>query len=685
MDTAISTTELPVSRVRWHWLIPVGLALLAILLYWNTQSFELMHSWDDNRYLKENYLLRDFSVQGIVNIFTQVYFAAYIPITIFSYWIEFNIWQLDPAGYHIVNTVLHGLNTALVYLFLLRLLGKRYVALFAAVLFAVHPLQVESVAWVAERKNLLSMFFTLLAFLAHMRSGEENAPRWALPLTWVLYFLAVFAKPVVVGVPILFGMIDYFWAKKSLKESIVRNLIPLVTAIAAALLIVVAHEGGGGIKTYRGGSFFSAQLLMMMVYWEYLVSFIAPFNLDNFYIYPNSVFDERPITMFLGLALVLAVSAYIVVTLVRVFVQKKPLSQPFFLFAAVWVILLLLPTANIVPIAIERADRYMYYPSIVVFAAVGLGLEYIWRRWNTPIVQYAIIGATAIVIGIFSTVTLNRMNVWRNEGALWSDHLIDYPTSQTGWLNLGVYYFNTGNYAEAKPTFESLLRLNPGHFKGNRFMGHIAINENRFPNAITYYERALQAEPNDSITHNYLGLAYYRTDNFEKAVEHYRRAINLSPDAYNPSYTNLGNAALRIGNYELAQQALVQAVNRTPDSAQAHSDLCATLVQLDKIDDAVVYCQRAVELKPDDGLYLGRYAHVLIITEQYAEALPIAQRAVEIAPNLSLSHRVLGEALAGTGDREGAIAAFQRTLEIDSDNTRARDGLNALLNPSGGS
>src|SRR5215207_6245248 len=163
LDTVVKPRDFSMPRISgWHWLIPLGLALLAIVLYANTHGFELMFSWDDNRYIKENTLLRVGGLQGIFNVWTQIYFAAYIPTTIFSYWVEFRFWQMDPAGYHIVNTILHGLNTGLVYLFLYRILGKRYVALLAAVLFMVHPLQVESVAWVAERKNLLCMLFTML-------------------------------------------------------------------------------------------------------------------------------------------------------------------------------------------------------------------------------------------------------------------------------------------------------------------------------------------------------------------------------------------------------------------------------------------------------------------------------------------------------------------------------------------
>jgi protein O-mannosyl-transferase len=818
VDSAVKPTQFPLARARWQWLIPLGLALFAVLLFANTFNGELMHSWDDNRYIKENPFIKNFSPQGFVNIFTHAYFAAYIPITLVTYWLEYHLWGMQPMGYHVVNVLLHAANGALVYLFLNRLLHKRRVAVFAAVLFIAHPLQVESVAWVAERKTLLAMFFMLLAFLAHLRSADEDAPAWALPAAWIMFALAAFAKPIVVGAPILFMVYDIFWAKKPLLRSIARNIMPLVIAVVASYLIVRTHESGGGIKDYRGDSIFKTLELMLVVYWDYVVSFIAPFNLNNFYIYPISFIDQYPVSVLLGGAMVV-LSAVIAFVGVGASLLKRTwtFGMPFSLFAILWFWLFLAPVSNIVPIAIERADRYMYFPCILVFAALGLLIEWLWNHIPALKLRYAMAAIIAVIIAGMSFVTVQRNLVWHTEGDLWRDHLQDYPKSGTGWLNLGVYYFNTEDYADALLTFQQLLELEPNHFKGNRFMGHIAVRQARWADAIPYYQKALQINPNDAITHNYLGLAYFRLGRFNDAAQEYTRAVQLdrnmqqaypnlgeaalqvgnydlarqallvaalnNPDnavihrslglAYfrlqqyedaisqyqtalqldenasdvypnlgeaalrvgnndlarqallvaaqnNPNnavihsnlglayfrlqqyedaineyqtaiqldesrtdtYPNLGTAALRTGNYDLARQALLVAVRQNPDNAAAQSDLCAALAQLDMNADAVEYCQRAAELEPDNGLYQGRYAHILLINDRPEEALPIAQRAVQVSPDLSLSFRVLGEANAALGNRQEAIDAFRRALEIDPSNSRARDGLNALIGSS---
>ena len=551
MELAVPSIETPAARVRWTWLIPVGLFVLAVALYIHTANYELMTSWDDNRYIAENMLLRNFSLSGLKDVWTQVYFAAYIPVTITSYWLEFHFWGMAPAGYHIVNVLLNGLNSALVYIFLLRLLKNRNVALIATLLWIVHPLQVETVAWVAERKSLLAMFFTLLSFIAYMRSADEGAPRWMLPLSWIFFFLATFAKPAVVGVPILFLFYDLFfagtikfkvravgWDRETLFTAplyfildnyiyILRVGVPVVIAILSAVSIFNAHEGGGGIKTPWGGTRITLSLLMLKVYWEYLLSFFAPWSLDNFYRYDSIRMDSilgpypaalvnDPVSIALG-ALLLLSFVYIA--------WKQPFGRPFSLFAVLWIVMLMLPVINVIPIAIERADRYMYFPGIVVFAAIAILIDRLWQRMKTPAARNALVAAFAAIIVVLTGITYVRSLVWQNEGALWIDHLQVYPDSKTGWLNLGVYYWNKKDYDRALPTFQNLVELSPTDFKGNRFLGHIAFQQNRYADAIPYYRLALETNPKDGSTYSNLGLTYLRMEDYRAAVTAYLQAI----------------------------------------------------------------------------------------------------------------------------------------------------------------
>lgn len=680
MEGAIkTTTQLTDVRVRWQWLIPVGLFILAIVVFANTFNHGMMYSWDDNRYLRENHLLRDFSITGVVNIFTQYYFAAYIPVTIFSYWIEYNIWGLDPSGYHVVNVLIHALNGVLAYLLIERLIQKRWIALFASILFIVHPTQVESVAWIAERKNLLAMLFMLLSFLAHIRSAEPGAKaRWS-ALTWFLFALAVLSKPTVVGVPALFGLYDLFWAKMPLKRAILRNLVPLAIAGLGAFLIIDAHAGYGGIKEHRGGSPVGTAALMMIVFWDYVVALVAPLHLDNFYRYPITLIQQRPLSVALG-GLVVLGSAYVA--------WKQPLGKPFSMFAILWIWLLMLPVVNIIPIAIERADRYMYFPSVVLYALVGLAIERLYVRLRNPTAQYVLLGAVSLVMVGYTVLTIQRNLVWTTEGTLWTDHLEEHPESETGWLNLGVFYYNEADFANAVPAFQRLLDSNPVHFKGNRFMGHINLRQERYEEAIPYYQVAAQTDPRDPITQNYMAQSYFRINDFPNAIESYRRTITLdnarsesalSNNILTEAYVNLGIAALRTGDDDLARQALAVATERRPNVATIQNDYCSALANVDRLEEAVEACLQAARLDNTNGFYAGRLAHLLLQVNRVEDALGVARHAVEHAPGASLSYRVLGDSLRRLGENADAIQAYRRSLELDANNSRSIEGLNALL------
>lgn len=669
-------------RLRWDWLIPIALAVVAILVYADTFDYQILYSWDDNRYLNENHLIRDLSPGGLWSLMTERYFAANIPVTLLSYAIEYNIWGLDSGGpYHVTNVLLHAINGALVYFFLMRLLNQRIAALLAALIWVVHPIQVESVAWISQRKNLLSMMFTLLAFLAHMRSADDDAPRWALPTAWGMYLLAAFAKPAVVGVPFLFMIYDFFFARKTIPQTLVRNAVPLAIGAASAALILFAHDEGGGIKEHRGGSIFVTAQIMLMVYWDYLVALVNPSNLNNFYLYPLELLEQQPLRVLLGGLLLLTMLGIAVASLLRWWRTRE---APLAMFAIAWIVLFMLPVSNIVPIAIERTDRYMYFPTVVIFAGIGLLFVRLWAFGaRDERMRYVLSGALVALIFPLLFLTAGRIPVWTSSETLWRDHLTDYPLSNTGWLNLGVYYFNEQEFDRATPVFQRLLEINPTHFKGNRFMGSIAFNEGRLDEAVQYYQTAIRSDASDPLTYAYLGRTYSRANQPAEAVTAYRAMVERDPDGDMAwTYADFGNVALRIEDHNLAVQVLEAALRRDANNAQAASDLCAALSELGQLQEAVTYCQRAVDIAPQNGFYLGRLAHVMLLADQYEEALPVSLRAVEVSPNSTLAYRVLGDALAGVGDTEQAVRAYQQAVELDANNRRAIEGLNQLTGAS---
>lgn len=673
---------------RLAWLLPVGLFLLAVLLYANTANFALMYSWDDNRYVTDNPLLRDPSINGVVRIFTEAYFAAYIPVTIFAYWVQWQFYQNWAPGYHIVNIVMNAANAVLLFYFVRRLLGKPWVAVLAAVLWIVHPLQVETVAWVSQHKNTFSMFFTLIAFLFHLRSTAPDRKRGDLMWAYAAYLAAALSKPAVVGVPVLFFLYDWWWAKLPLRRALTRNLIPLIIGAATALLIVVTHEEGGGIKPYRGDSIFVTGQLMLIVYWDYLVSIVWPFDLNNRYYYPPDLTQDAALSMWLGFGLIL---------LTIWFVIKQPLGKPFSAFAAAWVWLFLLPVSNIVPINIERADRYMYFPLVIIFAGVALAVERLWH-WGgdhmqaraavgdvpdmQQIVRYGLSAGLGMLVLGWAVTTYNRSWVWENEGTLWRDHLIDYDFSHTGLLNLGVFHFNEGQYADAERTFLRMLEVYPGAWQANRFLGHTMLNTDRPAEAVQFYAAAVQNNPNEPSNRYFLAQALHQTRDFSAALEQYRLAFGADAGLPVAGLINMGEAALNTGEYQLAVDAYTTAESRFSASgtlaAQIASNLCAAQAELNQFDAALSNCQESVQIESGNGFYYGRLAHVLLRANRPADALTAAQNGVRVQPTLALNYRVAGDAYLTLGDLAQARTAYETALQLDPNNRRAQQGLQTI-------
>ncbi len=259
--------------------IDLGIALallgLAYFCYDDALRADFFHSWDDKQYVIDNSRIRDLSPAGLWQIWSQPHYWHYIPMTLMSYALDYRLWERNAFGYHFTNLLLHALNAVLVYLLCLRLQDSRTAAILAATLFVIHPLQVESVAWISERKNLLSLTFFLFSFLAHICSrqtpsifwtkGTWAKGYWTQGLAWGLFLCAILSKSIVAFTPLLFIIYDLTWARRSLWRSLSANLPYMIIGAAGAAGAVLAHQGNPSIVTYWGGSFGLTAALMLRV------------------------------------------------------------------------------------------------------------------------------------------------------------------------------------------------------------------------------------------------------------------------------------------------------------------------------------------------------------------------------------------------------------------------------------
>lgn len=726
MNMPEAPSHSPRAAALFGLLIPLGLVLLTVFIYGQTRHAQILYSWDDNRYLLENTLIRDFSPTGVKNLFLgddylglRFYFAGYLPVTLFTYMLDYRLWGLDAAGYHLVNVGFQAVNVVLVYVVVRRFQGKRLVALLTALLFLAHPVQVESVAWISQRKSVVSMFFFLLALLAHMQSGTPKN-RWALPLAWVLFLLATLSKPSAVAAPLLFMLYDYFWTRHQVWKIPLRALPYIAISLIAARLAVLAHEAVGGIKETPGGSVLGTFKLMAWVFWDYATMLVAPLDLNNYYLYPHDDINSGGYRIVLGVLILLGSVVVGVWSVYRAW--HTPSQKPYLLFGVAWVWVFMLPVSNIVPIAVQRADRYLYFPSIMLFMLLSMGLVKLWENLPNSESRTTLIALVGCVVGLLLGISHQRVGVWNRSETLWRDHLEQYPTSETGILNYAVYFFNTQQHDLGAPLFERLIGYYPNHYKGHAFRGRIAFAQEDWEKAAAYLERAKQIDPtkteldaNLGIAYFQVGLAAFNANNYDRALAYYNLALPfLNNKDKAVAYNNIGFTNFTLGNvaesqtyYALALQldpAYTRAMVNSGNSAvaladhasavasfgaataggglfdaESSSNYCLALIETGgDPESALGMCKRAIDLMPENGFYHTRLAYALLKLGRASEALPSAQKGTELAPTRVINLVTLGDVFAALGDAAAAEVAYRRALALNPQHEGARAGLVAL-------
>ncbi len=549
----------------------VGIALtllgLAVLCYAYALDAEFLYSWDDNHYVTKNTRIRDLGPAGLWQIWSQPHYLHYIPVTLMSYALDYLIWELNPFGYRLTNLLLHALNGILAYLLCLRLQDSRTAAAIAAALFVIHPLQVESVAWISERKNLLSLTFFLLAFLAHIRGQAQPKPTyWQQGLALGLFLFAVLAKPVVVFTPLLFIVYDLSWARRGFWSTLLASLPYTVIGTAGAVGAILTNQGNPGIANYWGNSFWLTATLMLRVTWEYLVSLILPLHFNNLYIYT--------VDMIQGDARVWA-GAGVLISM-ALFAWRQPLGRPLSCFAVLWCTTLMLPVANLFPFVFQRADRYLYHPSVLLFLLAGVmvvrGYKYLSQIYTRAI----LVGGIGLLMAILVFLTIQRSHIWTTSETLWQAHLQDYPKSPTGLLNLGVSYYNQKDYENGYRLLSESLSLNPNRSRTYYYLGHCAFESGRQEEALDLLNKATQLWPQNLDLHNGLGYVSYRLGHYQAALNAYHTVFTIDPEVRDIQLhiTNVGRAALQDQNYSIARDAFTYLQRIAPEHPATTGGLC---------------------------------------------------------------------------------------------------------------
>jgi protein O-mannosyl-transferase len=609
----------PLSR-NSRLLVCVVLVSLTLAAFWPVLHHDF-NEYDDAQYVTRNgHVKEGLTASSLHWALTSFHASNWHPVTWMSHMLDWSLYGPAAGGHHFTSLLLHLLNACLLFLVLERGTGAAGRSAVVAALFAVHPLHVESVAWIAERKDVLSTLFWLLATLAYVRSAR--APRTAdRAAVAILLALGLAAKPMLVTLPFTLLLLDFWplrrwgWDRPRglfprIPSALFREKIPLFLLSAASCAVTLAAQQGamGSLERYPPAARAGNALLS---YASYLAKTVWPARLAVFYPRGDPFADVSKV---IGAAALLAVATGAAFLLRR--------TRPYVLFGWLWYLGALVPVIGLVQVGNQSmADRYTYVPLIGIFviavwgAADGLralaraaaGRDPAWLLIPAAIVLVPLVAATRIELGY-----------WRDAVALF-ERAVSVADSGIARTNLGEALLNRGRDAEAAEQFRAALGIDPLLGEAHNSLGLLLEREDRIEEALGHYEDAVRVRPGYGVAHRNLGRLLGSLGRLDEAVAHDRRALEIDPlDA--GAHANLGLALDAQGRLEEAVAHYEAALEIDPRSPDVHNNLGSTLSRLGRADDAYRQFAEAVRLRP--GYAIARYnlATALYFRGRYADA-----------------------------------------------------------------
>jgi tetratricopeptide (TPR) repeat protein len=611
---------------RRNWmdvLICAALIGVTLILYAQAANFDYLNIDDDLYVTANTHVQEGLSWHGIAWAFKTFFNANWHPLTWLSYMLDMQMFGMNPGPQHVHNAILHAINAVLLFTVLRQLTLRPWPSAAAAALFAVHPLRVESVAWISERKDVLSTSFwllTTLSYIAYVRRGGRI--RSAL-LPYVLCLLALalglMAKPMLVTLPFTLLLLD-FWPLQRIDSIrrigwlIVEKIPMFIAVLGSAIISYVAQSLGGatGVRTIPLDDRIANAIVSIG---QYLRMFVAPRGLAIFYPHAKMYRDGViPISSLVLSAAVLVLLSTVAIVQVR--------RRPWLLVGWLWFLGTLVPVIGLVQVGSQSmADRYTYVPMI------GIAIALVWTigQWLEQIKfgRELAISMSAIVLAAFCAVTWHQLGFWRNTETVMTRAIDVVPNNYLAHYNLGSELAHEGKHPAAIEHFRAALEIKPNFSEAYYNLGVSLFYTGQL-------EEAIKSRPNFPEAHFSLGNALLSTGRPQEAIEQYQQAIKQRPD-YVPAHDNLGVALLQIGQPEQAVKHHLRALQLDPNYSDAHNNLGNTLNHLAKPQEAIEHFRKALELKPDAPEVYINMAISLAKLNQPAEAIAAAEKALTLA------------------------------------------------------
>jgi tetratricopeptide (TPR) repeat protein len=666
-----------VRRYVLELLICLFLIVGILAVFWQVRTHEFL-KYDDQIYITNNPPVKTgLTLKGLIWAFSTTHAGNWHPLTWLSHMLDCQLYGLKPAGHHLTSLLLHTVSTLLLFLVLKRMTGALWGSSFVAALFALHPLHVESVAWAAERKDVLSTLFWMLTMWAYVRYAERpGLKRYLLVLLW--FVLGLLSKPMLVTLPLVLLLLDYWPLGRfqfgqpsghhqsntaKLKDSgdsrsfvlrLVLEKVPFFALAAISSFVTfLAQRSGGAVTPLESLPLESRVANALVSYGSYIGKMIWPDRLAVFYPYP----DVLSLWQAAGAGLLLGCISLLVILAAR--------RRPYLMVGWLWYLGTLVPVIGLVQVGEQAmADRYTYVPLIGLFIILAMGVPDLLSGWRYRRIVMAI--SASLLLLILMIVTWIQVGYWQNGVTLFEHSLKVTPNNSISQFSLGIALNDQGKPQEAIVHYAEALRFKPDNVEAHYNLGVAVAQQGKIQEAIAHFTKALEIKPDHANARNNLGVILASQGRTKEAITHYTEALRIDPNnAY--AHNNLGLILAQQWKNQEAVVHYTEALRLEPDYAEVHNNLGVALAQQGKNQEAIAHFIKALQIKPDYANAHNNLGIALAQQGRNQEAIGHFAQALRINPEYAEARFSLGLAYVMMGNRRSALEEYEILKRINPD------------------
>ena len=602
-------------------IVYIALTVVTLAVFWQVNHYDFINI-DDNIYVTGNsHIQSGITLDGFRWAFSSTYAEFWHPLTWLSLMFDYQLYGLNAGGYHLTNLILHILSALLLFWLFNRMTGTIWRSAFVAVLFALHPLHVESVAWISERKDVLSVFFWMLTLCLYVYYTEKPVIKRYLP---VVFFFAcgLMSKPLVVTLPVIMILLDYWpLGRFELRKSDLilwqlREKIPFFVLSAVFSIITLYAQHKPSQEYLPLGSRLANDPVSFMIYLE---KTFVPNHMAVFY--PFS-FQLPAWQVWGSVFLLLFISVIVIISMRRL---------PYLFIGWLWYVITLLPVTGIIQARnFSMADRYTYLPLIGIAVMLAWGIPPLIK--NEDMRKKILFPVSIAALAIMAVLTWHQCGYWKNSIEICNHALQVTKDNYLAHINLGSALFDEGKTEEAIAHYSEAISITPNIILSYNKRGIAYAKLGRHQRALEDFNKAISLKPDDAISYNCRGNAYAELGQYQMAIEDYNKTIRLKPDNAD-AYNNRGTIYAKLGQYQMAIEDFNNAIRLKPDNAAAYNSRGAIFIKFGQYQMAIEDLNNTIRLKPDDADAYNNRGTIYTKLGQYQMAIEDFNNAIRLKPD----------------------------------------------------